>query len=185
MRVKIESRYSIQEKIDNANSLTGKYCVSILSPHISDIRNIRRHFRKVLRLRFHDITAPDEPVDAGKPVLFSDRHLKRLVRFYNSIRDERDAVITVHCHAGVHRSTAVGLILLYLDTRDYMTAEEGILQARAIPLPNRRVISVFDRVYGTDLMRVADSLEKRFRAYVRDEIAINQDDYLDELEVME
>jgi len=185
LQINIESRYSIAEKISTSNSLTGRFCISILSPGDPEILGIRTHFTEVLKLRFHDIEAKNDLPKGSRPVLFSRRHLRRLIRFYHRIKRLGAETLTIHCHAGVHRSTAVALILLYLDTGDPHLAKSMLISARAIPLPNRRVIRVFDQAHGTNLMEIVDELYDRFRAYVHDEIQINRDDYLEELEIIE
>jgi predicted protein tyrosine phosphatase len=185
LQVAIESRYSIAEKIRNNNSLLGEACISILSPDSPDIPEIRECFPELLRLRFDDITDESEHAEEYKPVLFSKSHLRKILRFYRRIKKRGIRKLTVHCHAGVHRSTAVGLIILYLETKSLARAKEEIIRARAIPLPNKRVISLFDQRFNTNLIQAAEELDARFRSYVHDEITIDRDDYLEELEVVD
>lgn len=182
LQVAIESRYSIAEKIHNRNSLLGESCISILSPDSPDIPELREFFPELLRLRFDDITDVSEHVEEYKPILFSKSHLRKIFRFYRRIKKRGIRKLTIHCHAGVHRSTAIGLIILYLETRSLERAKEEIIRARTIPLPNKRIISLFDEKYHTNLMWAAEELDARFRSYVHDEISIDRDDYLEELE---
>ena len=185
LKINIESKYTINEKIQNNNTLTGKYCISILSPEQPNISKIDKHFKKTLKLKFHDITSINEHTDETKPILFNKKHLRKIIKFYKRLKKEKVDKITIHCHAGVHRSTAVALILYYLETNSYTLSKELLIKSRAIPLPNKRVLETFDKTYGTQLINIGHELDKRFKAFVYDEIVIDRDNYLEELEVVD
>jgi hypothetical protein len=54
-----------------------------------------------------------------------------------------------------------------------------------MPLPNRRMIALFDAMYGSRLASVAEPLWARLGDFLAGKLQIDQDDYLDELEPIE
>lgn len=91
----------------------------------------------------------------------------------------------MHCHAGVHRSTAVGLALLYLETGSEKAVAAELLRLKPLPMPNRRLVRLFDRILGSRLAEQTEALWTRARDYLEDRIRIDPDDYLEELEEAE
>lgn len=182
--IEILSIYKINEKIKEQGRLYS-HCISIsdskddepcLDPH--------HNFTEVLELRFHDInTKSDMPRDQH-PKPPSKMTIRRLVKFLR--RTSATATgFTIHCHAGVHRSVAAGFIGLFLMTHDSISAKDELIRIKAIPLPNKRMISLFDRMYNVELSIPTRELYERCQDFLTDKIQIDQDDYLDELDSIE
>ena len=183
MPVRVLSRYHLEELLA-ADGARGSHCISIGDPDESEPAGLRGGFRDVLRLEFHDIDSrKDMPASEGPlPPVRAD--IRKIVRF---VRGAESAVsgYVIHCHAGVHRSTAAALIALYLMTSSEEGAKAELLKIKALPLPNRRMIELFDRDHGTDLGTVTAELWQRLKDFLAGKIAISPDDYLDELEAAE
>lgn len=49
--------------------------------------------------------------ETDKKMLFNIDHAKKIIEFVDSIKDDDDSVIVIHCDAGISRSGAVGMFL--------------------------------------------------------------------------
>ena len=154
-------------------------CISIGDKE-DRLEEICDKFDHVLRLKFDDIIEKNE----FQKRLPKKSHIRKVVRFYNKTKDLADGY-TIHCYAGVHRSVAVGLILLYLMTGSESEAKEKLLKIKGLPLPNKRMIDIFDHMFKTNLKKESDELWQRGLDFMSDKIKINIDDYLEELEVID
>jgi len=147
MHLQIFSKDLLQEKLDNGERLFS-HCISINDPNSSPLRYSYNHFTRILRLEFEDVNY-DTNRGSGK-VLPSENTIKEIVGFYDETKDNADGY-TVHCHAGISRSPAAGLMLLYLDTKSEKRAFSQLLEIKDFCLPNRIMIDIFDSLYGTRL----------------------------------
>jgi predicted protein tyrosine phosphatase len=181
-RFRVDSKHALKAKLERGD-IRGGYCISILNPDEPEIPGLFDAFHRVLRLRFLDIDSPKQHVGPGEAIMFSPEDLRKIINLYRDfIEDEQARIMTVHCHAGVHRSTAVALIMLSLHYEDPELAMEELIRIRALPLPNRHIIKTAERELNLVLMPTVDDLYRRFRSFVDDEISIDADDYLDELD---
>jgi predicted protein tyrosine phosphatase len=114
------------------------------------------------------------------PKLVRLKDIKKIIRFYEKTKKKANGY-TVHCHAGVHRSTAAGLILLFLIYNSEEKAIEELLVIHPLPMPNERMISLFDKHRGSNLKKGVLELHKRLKLFLNDEIEIKRDDFLEEL----
>ena len=178
--VQILSRYSVIEKA-RLKEFMHTHCISITDPGHDMQPDALAGFSEVLPLRFYDIEDVESASPDERSFLPEVKHIEQIVGYYERVRADADG-FTVHCHAGVHRSTAVGLVLLDLQGREESLAKDLLLRAHPLPIPNRRLIGCADQVLSSDLSTVAEELRKRALKYIRDEIDIDRDDYLPELE---
>jgi hypothetical protein len=74
--------------------------ISITSPG-EGRANLRKGWRRVLRLQFHDILRA-----TPKRTLFGDEHADAIFEWLGKVDEHLDALY-VHCQAGKHRSAAV------------------------------------------------------------------------------
>ena len=178
--IQILSIYSLAEKMKNKEKLYS-LCVSITDPE-PPVKNLnyKNFFKKTCRLCFHDIDKLSDMPKQDKPKLVQPRHIKKAVRFYRKNIHNADG-FTIHCHAGVHRSSAVGLIYLYLSSCSEQSAADELLRLRPLPMPNRRMILLFDQLYNTDLSIHVENMWQRGRDYLEGKIEIDADDYLEDL----
>jgi predicted protein tyrosine phosphatase len=181
--VQILSRYDLAQKIELGERVYS-HCISITDPAEAMPSELLAEFRETLQLQFHDIERRGDMPGSRRPRLVRRRHLKRVLRFYNRTRASATGY-TVHCHAGVHRSTAVGLALLYLELGSEAAAAEELLRLKPLPMPNRRMVRLLDSILGSDLARDTERLWSRARDFLDGNTNINSDDYLDELESAE
>jgi predicted protein tyrosine phosphatase len=110
----------------------------------------RGAFRRILRLSFYDVTDRSRfrvPLLARIPAL---RDARRVVDFWRRTHEEASGYV-VHCWAGVARSTAAALALLYLETGDADEAARLLRETRPQAQPNRLFVRQFDRVLGAGL----------------------------------
>ena len=84
-------------------------------------------------------------VDLSTLKLFSVSQAEEVITFINLIKDaEEDAVLVVHCDAGVSRSGAVGTFVcdyLGLDYNEFMSENKGIM-------PNPYVLKLLRETAG-------------------------------------
>lgn len=160
------------------------HCISIVDPGEDMDGASLADFQRVLHLRFFDIEDGTKATKQERRHLPRARHIRRAVRFFNRFHEEADG-FTIHCHAGVHRSTGIALVLIYLQLGDEHKAMEKLVRIHPLPLPNRRMIRIADQILGSDLSAVADQLWVRGERFLRDEISIDGDDYLEELPSIE
>jgi len=147
MNLQIFSKDLLQELLDNSEPVFS-YCISINDPGSIPLQDMRNAFKRILRLEFEDINFNTTPA-SGK-IMPNEETIKRIVDFYEETKDEEDGY-TVHCHAGISRSPAAGLILLYLDTKSEERAFSRLLEIKDFCFPNKIMIDIFDCIYGTRL----------------------------------
>ena len=181
--VQVLSRYDVSLRSQIGDHMYS-HCISITDPGEDMDRHSLADFQRVLRLRFFDIEDQTKATKRERRHLPRARHIRKAMRFFNQFHEEADG-FTVHCHAGVHRSTAIALLIIYLQLRDEHKTMEELVRVHPLPLPNRRIIRIADQLLGTDLSQVADQLRVRAERFLRDEISIDPDDYLDELPSVE
>jgi predicted protein tyrosine phosphatase len=174
------SRYSVGQKASLGEFLHS-HCISITDPAHDMPADALAGFVEVLPLCFYDIEDTEKASYDERRFLPEMDHIQQVVGFYERVREETDG-FTIHCHAGVHRSTAVGLVILYLECQDESLAKQLILKTHPLPIPNRRIIKLADQVLSSNIGSVAEELRERARKFMKDEIEIDRDDYLPELE---
>ena len=182
--IQIFSIYKINDVIENQGRLYS-HCISIFDPNENLFSLSENHsFQKILTLKFHDISTRADMTKDMRPLPPNRRLIKKIVNFYSKTSDIASGY-TIHCHAGVHRSVATGLIGFYLMRQNEKWAMNELLKIKALPLPNKKMISLFDQMYDTNLTSVTEELYTRCRDFLESRIEINRDDYLDELDVVE
>lgn len=92
----------LQGKLTTPWSVVGKPDGENRTP-ISD----KSHWRKILSLRFDDITKEEQKSEIF--VLFDESHADKIWDFVRDV--DTDEVINIHCAAGISRSVAVGVVL--------------------------------------------------------------------------
>lgn len=100
----------------------------------------------VLRLSFYDLTEA-ATVDArfGPETLFDAERAARLAAFVGELNDAPESVdVTVHCEAGVSRSSAVALFVEAASKCDFATRETA-------DLANPMVLSVMSKLSGLEI----------------------------------
>lgn len=158
MNLQIFSKDLLQEKLDNGERLFSN-CISINDPDSFPLRDPYNSFTRTLRLEFEDVSF-NANLGSGK-VLPTENTIKEIVDFYNESKYEADGYI-VHCYAGISRSPAAGLMLLYLETKSEEQAFSRLLEIKDFCLPNKIMIDIFDSLYGTRLSEYNYRLWKRY-----------------------
>ena len=101
--------------------------------------------KEILQLSFHDVLGAGD-----NSIAFNDDHFLKIIDFHKNIRDDDD--VMVHCHAGISRSSAVGIILAIINkpkTPDQITkAFKDVLDLHPVMIPNQRVIAYCDHYLG-------------------------------------
>jgi predicted protein tyrosine phosphatase len=97
----------------------------------------------------------------------ADEHVDDLIRF---VRDwGREAPLVVHCYAGISRSTAAAFIgaCTLNPRRDEVTIARALRAASPTATPNRRLVSIADRMLGRRGRMVAaiEGIGKGLSAY--------------------
>lgn len=158
MKLQIFSKDLLQEKLDNQEQILS-HCISINDPDSYPLRDPYNYFTRTLHLEFEDINF-DTNLGSGK-ILPTENTINKIVGFYNETKHEAEGY-TIHCHAGISRSPAAGLILLYLDTKSEERAFSRLLEIKEFCLPNRIMIDIFDGLYGSNLSGINYRIWKRY-----------------------
>ncbi len=141
---------------DAALSGDWTHIVSIGDPH-STVPDLARPLSvELLRLEFEDIEAEDPRHRAPRL-----EDAQRLIKFLAGIPDE--ANVLLHCHAGISRSTAAALILLFLREKSEAQAGAALLKIRPRAMPNLLLIRYADAILGCSLEAVAREITEQVR----------------------
>jgi predicted protein tyrosine phosphatase len=141
---------------------------------------LRRHFRRVLRLAFYDVENVNQ-LGTMRPRRVPRRSdVRRVIRFFRRTRAEADGY-TLHCWGGVSRSTAVGLGLLYLLTGSEREAGDILRRIRPEAGPHRAIVRYFDELLGCRLGPVADAIRAEKLEKMRKELDLTEEALLEEL----
>jgi len=180
--IEIFSVYKMEEKLQLGSRMYS-HCISIRSPG-SNVLDFKNRSVSVLLLVFNDIySKKDIPNDLTvKPPNMTS--IKKIVKFYEDTKNSATGY-TIHCHAGVHRSVAVGMILLFLMNNSIEFVRDEIIKVKAFPLPNRKLLELFDRHYNSNLSSLIPEFNERLSKFLSNDIQISIDDYLEELESVE
>ena len=163
-----------KEGLSNTAEAVYDHCISIGDPQ-EELPEGMHRFKSILRLEFHD-----EVEESEGQKLFDAGDAHRIVDFYNTTRNKANGY-TLHCHAGISRSTATALIVLYLIYGSEDQAMGELLKIHPAPLPNRRILRVFDEHFGSDLALIGEKL----RDHYHDNLKRMMDEELSELPMSE
>jgi predicted protein tyrosine phosphatase len=103
-----------------------------------------------LWLRFHDISAPLDGY-----VMPGEQHVAELLDF---VREwDRQTPLVVHCYMGISRSTATAFttVCALNPRRDEDSIAQALRRASPTATPNRRIVSIADRLLGRDGRMIA------------------------------
>lgn len=113
-------------------------------------KSIKGKFRHILRLAFFD-EVDVEKIPKGKPKrLPRERDIRKVVGFYERHKHECDRIV-IHCRSGVSRSTAVGMVILYLIHRDEDVVIERMKKQRPYAVPHEGILGMADELLGSRL----------------------------------
>jgi len=99
------------------------------------------------RCYFHDLT-PDSAMlkYLNNPILASKKQLEEVLAFSESV--ELKDKLLVHCHAGISRSTAVAIGILYQHGLNPREATQQVLTIRPQAFPNHYILELFDDIFA-------------------------------------
>jgi predicted protein tyrosine phosphatase len=177
--LQIVSRYRLEQMLTN-NEKRYDHCISIADPGEARPQGLDAAFSSVLRLSFHDIDRLTDKPAEDSPQLPAYRHVRAIIRYARATNAVATGY-TIHCHAGVHRSVAAGFMLLYLMHRDVSLARDELVRIKGLPLPNGRIMALFDRLTGAGLSEATEDLWRRLGDFLGGRLEIRLDDYLEEL----
>lgn len=117
---------------------------------------IKESFQAILELKFADIPYEIEGVRAPEK-----RDIRGVIEFFNQTKDSATGY-TIHCHAGISRSTAVALGIAYLITGDERAAADMFRAAvgKKSISPNIRIVQFFDELLGSNLKSIAHEFHR-------------------------
>jgi predicted protein tyrosine phosphatase len=103
-----------------------------------------------LWLRFHDISAPLDGY-----VMPGEEHVARLIDFVRAW--DRQTPLVVHCYMGISRSTASAYTIACAlnPKRDEDSIAQALRRASPTATPNRRIVSLADRLLSRDGRMIA------------------------------
>lgn len=103
-----------------------------LTPRLREIQRLHQFFEDVL-----DEQALNAP---------TRQHVQELLDWGSQL--PQDAVVVVHCFAGISRSTAAALALLVQHHGDVEVAAEKLLEVRPVACPNPIISKFADEILG-------------------------------------
>jgi predicted protein tyrosine phosphatase len=143
---------------------------------------VKSSFESVLRLSFYDREQPVKIEGLHRSERVPElRDARRVLRFFEKTRDRTDGW-TVHCWAGVSRSPATALALLFLLRGDEERAAEELRRIRPQAMPNLRLVRHFDALLGSRLIDAARNIYELRHEELISEFRENLDGSLEELE---
>ena len=159
--------------------------ISLLSSNRGDTwmpEVFKKRFKKILRLSFYDV---EEKAHLGKrqfpKIVPARRHVRRAISFFNKTSDSTNGY-TMHCWAGVSRSTAFALGYLYMITGSEEEAMMILRNVRPQARPHQGIVKMFDDELGCNLTLVNDYLRREQVEKLKEELHISLDDLLEELQ---
>jgi predicted protein tyrosine phosphatase len=163
------------------------HCISIGNPGRGFGRpdtveppELRRNFRRVLRLGFYDVEEMGH-LGTMKPRRIPRKSdVRRVIRFFRRTRGEATGY-TVHCWGGVSRSPAVALGILYLITGSEQEAGAILMDIRPGTGPNLLIVRFFDELLGSRLAAVSEGVRAGRLESMRHELDLTEDGLLEEL----
>ena len=123
------------------------HLISIGDPEMPMPPIFRDSFQSILRLTFRD-TEWEQCMPPRK------YDVRKFIEYYQATKDESTGY-TIHCHAGISRSTAVGLCILYLMNHSEKRAISRLMRVRPQARPHQGIISYFDSIVGSNLSPLA------------------------------
>lgn len=154
-------------------------CISIGNPRPFPFRSgpgealppiVRKSFDRILRLSFYDLEEVIQVEGLGRLARIpSLRDARRVMRFYDETRPWTDGW-TIHCWAGISRSTAVALAILYRLTGDEGEAARRLSRIRPEAMPNLRLVEAFDALLGSRLGGVVGTIYRSRIDGLREEL---------------
>ena len=142
------------------------YLISIWDQEEGALKNVetlkKKGLQDIVSINFTDITDKEyEKIRKKDPrhVLFNEDHAKQIVNFMEKIqKDPQDAVLVVHCSAGISRSGAVGTFACDYCRLDYNNFIGGNHYIRA----NQWVLALLHRASGMTPIGVHDGIDNNF-----------------------
>ncbi len=144
----------------------------------------RRRFRRILRLSFFDLEPKDFPSELHPRRTPERRDVRRAIRFYGATRGRASGYV-LHCWAGISRSTAMALGLLYLETGSEEVAARRLREIRPEARPHPGILRLFDEELGSRLSEAAEWIMAESLAELRQELEALSSQYFEELPAAE
>lgn len=149
------------------------HCISISNPPeppgdyhgTPDI--IRDAFFNTLELEFWDYNW--DGVTENKYRFVEKSDIYRIVEFISKTKSYANGY-TIHCRAGVSRSTAVALCVLHQLSGNEKFAAQTVLSKRPIAQPLRRVVKLYDEIYHSYLLSYAEKIHELRNKQIQREI---------------
>ena len=92
-------------------------------------------------------------------ILPSKQKVEELIEFFQLVFSSFESpAILIHCHQGISRSVASGLIALYLYYKDENLAAQKLVEIRPQAMPNGSVVRYADEILGTNLFAHAKEI---------------------------
>lgn len=145
IRIQVFGHDELENRIKN-NLKVFRNCISIADNDGLVSRMITRKFVNVLSLRFLDFEEKD--VKNEDEIIFTREDLYKIVDFYN--KNKSSLEFTIHCWAGISRSTAVAICMFYLYYKDEEKSISELFKIRPYARPNLHVLRIFDEYYHTN-----------------------------------
>jgi predicted protein tyrosine phosphatase len=163
------------------------HCISIGNPgrgfgrpDTTEPPELRRHFRRILRLAFYDVENRSQ-LGTMRPRRVPRRSdVRRVIRFFRRTREQATGY-TLHCWGGVSRSPAMALGVLYLLTGSEDEAGQLLRRLRPDAAPHRMIVEYFDELLGCRLAAVSDAIRAEHIQRMRRQLDLSADALLEEL----
>lgn len=144
MNVQVFAQTYLENYIKNGGNVYS-HLISIGNPKSSIRRQedcylpavFRKTFKSILRFSFYDVLEKHHLGPHQKIKRIPRKaDVKRMIRYYNKTKNTATGY-TFHCWAGVSRSGAMALGVLYLIYKDEKKAAEELIKIRSIVRPHQ------------------------------------------------
>ena len=186
--VEIYSQNDLERKC-RKNNFNDAVLISIGNPHwFFSNRKIdekipvifKTKFDSILRLEFFDLVDTKD-VQPWKPRRIPKlRDLNKVISFYNDSKYNYNRVI-IHCWGGISRSTAMGLLVLFLIHKNVDIAIRELKKLQPYALPHAGILTMIDQLYETNFLEHRMEIIRCWKERIQKDLILAQSEGLEEV----
>ncbi|MCB1178794.1 MAG: dual specificity protein phosphatase family protein [Leptospiraceae bacterium] len=154
----IKSKSEIVELINKKYENRLFDAISIGDPDEDEPIKDYKKLSNYLRLEFFDMESGDPESNLYR--IPEKEDFEKVISFYEKIKNSNNDLL-IHCKAGISRSTAVGLFMIYKELISEKKSIDTLLYIRPKALPNRNIIKFIDEKFKTNFLEEINKIHDR------------------------